>query len=63
MEEGVQLALIVIEEAVKEAPQLATDIQALFAAGAPTAADWAAFRAKVAAESYKQFVPASQLPS
>ncbi len=58
------IALVVglIEQAITEAPALAADLQKLFASGQPTAADFAALRASVAAESYGQFVPASSLP-
>ena len=58
------VALIVglIEQAIIEVPALAGDLQSLFASGNPTAADFAALRASVAAETYGQFVPASSLP-
>lgn len=58
------IALIVglVEEAITEAPALVTDFQNLFASGTPTAADFAALRASISAESYGQFVPQSDLP-
>jgi len=58
-----QLVIFGIEEAIQQTPALVADLQAIFANGAPTAADFAALREKVASESYKQFVPGSQLPS
>lgn len=58
------IALIVqlIELAIQEEPALASDLQKIFASGTPTAADFAALRASINAETYGQFVPASQLP-
>ena len=59
---AIQLALLVVEEAIKQGPALVADFQALFASGEPSAADFAALRAKVAAQSYAQFVPGSAIP-
>lgn len=58
-----QLIIFVIEQAVQQVPAFVSDLRAIFAAGTPTAADFAALRAKVASESYAQFVPASALES
>ncbi len=59
------LALIVglVEQAITETPALIGDLQNLFASGAPTPADFAALKASIQAETYGQFVPASQLPA
>ena len=57
-----QLIIFSVEEAIKEAPLLADDLKQLFASSTPTAADFAALRAKVAGESYAKFVPESNLP-
>jgi len=46
-----------IEAAVTDVPALVTEIQSLFASGVPTADQFAALRAKVAAESFA--VPAA----
>lgn len=51
-----------VEEVIREEPAIAADIQKLFAGGNPTPEDFAAFRASVAAETYGQFVPDSDLP-
>lgn len=56
------LILFAVQEAIKAAPALVTEFQALFAHGTPSDADFDAFRARIAAESYAQFVPASALP-
>ena len=58
------LTLIIfgIEEAIQQTPALIADLQQIFSNGAPTAADFAALRAKVASESYQQFVPESSIP-
>lgn len=56
-----QLVIFGIEEVIQQAPSLAADLQKIFANGTPTAADFEALRLKVASESYRQFVPNSQL--
>jgi len=57
------LIMALVEEAVKVTPGLIVDIQALFANGEPTPADWQAFHDKVKANSYADYVPASALPA
>lgn len=57
------LALFGIEEVVKLAPGLVSELQAIFSTGTPTADQFAALRAKVNSESYAQFVPSSALPA
>lgn len=49
-------------EALRAAPQLLADIQAIFAKGEPTAEDWEALKAKVNAKTYFDYVPDSALP-
>lgn len=49
-------------EALRAAPQLVADIQAIFAKGEPTEADWEALKARVSAKSYFDYVPDSSLP-
>lgn len=56
------LILSGIEAAITYAPGFITDLQQLFASGAPTAADIATLRAKITAETYAGFVPNSDLP-
>lgn len=53
------IALIVqlVELAVKEAPAIATELQAIFSKPNPTPEDWAALRAKVAAQSFESLAP------
>jgi hypothetical protein len=60
--ETLLLVVSLVEQAMAEAPAFSADLQSLFANGTPTAADFAALRAKIAGETYGQFVPASQLP-
>jgi hypothetical protein len=55
------LILQLVEEAIANEPAIAADLQALFGSGTPTAAQWAALRANVAAETYGQFVPTSAM--
>jgi hypothetical protein len=59
-----EISLIVqlLELIIQDEPMLAADLQKLFASGTPTAADFAALRASISAETYGQFVPASDLP-
>lgn len=56
------LVIFGIEEAIQQTPALIADLQQIFASGTPTAAQFAALRAKVASESYQSFVPQSGLP-
>lgn len=46
---------------VEEAPELWTEFKTLFSGGVPTAQDFANLKASIAAETYKKFVPDSQL--
>ena len=62
MEEIIPLAISGIEALITNYPAISAEFQTLFAAGVPTAADFAALRAKVASQSYANLVPASQLP-
>jgi hypothetical protein len=59
---AIQLGLLVIEEAIKNAPAIAAEIRSLFTKADPTPADWAALRARIASQSYAALVPDSQLP-
>ena len=59
----ISLGLFAIEEAIKQEPAIAQELQALFSAGPVTPDQIAALRAKVAGESYAGFVPASALPA
>jgi hypothetical protein len=60
--QAIQLGLFVLEEAIKNEPAIAAELQKLFTKADPTAEDWAALRAKVLAKSYKDFVPDTALP-
>ena len=59
---ALQLAIFAIEEAIKLEPILALEFGQLFSNGMPTPEEFAAFRKKVAGESYFAFVPASAIP-
>jgi hypothetical protein len=56
------LIISLVEELVKIAPSVVTDIQAIFNKPNPTPADWQAIRDSVMAKKYTDFVPDSQLP-
>jgi hypothetical protein len=56
------LIFSLVEEAIKIAPQVETDLAGIFSTANPTPADWEALRAKVLAKGYFDYVPASQLP-
>ena len=58
------LAIIVslVEEAVKLAPSIVADFQAIFNKPNPTPADWSALRASILAKNYEDFVPDTALP-
>lgn len=58
----IQLALFIIEEAVKYGPTLATELQELLKKPDATPADWEALRARVNQKSYFDLVPDSALP-
>jgi hypothetical protein len=58
----IALILQLVEAAIANEPAIAADLQSLFSKGVPTPEQWAALRASVAAETYGQFVPASDLP-
>lgn len=51
-----------VETIIQEEPAIAADLQKLFAKGVPTPDDFASLRALVEAETYGEFVPASDLP-
>jgi hypothetical protein len=59
--QALALALFLIEEGIKEEPALAADLRDLFNKTDPTAADWDALHAKVAAKTYRDYVPATAL--
>lgn len=59
--QALSLALFVLQEAIKFAPELYLELSALFNKPDPTPADWDALRARVLAQSYKDLVPNSQL--
>ena len=60
--EMLSLLFFILEEAIKEEPAIAADLQSIFSKASPTAADWAALRAKVTAKGYGDYVPDSALP-
>lgn len=60
--EMLSLLFFILEEAIKEEPAIAADLQSIFSKANPTAADWAALRATVTAKGYGDYVPDSALP-
>ncbi len=58
-----QIILFAVQTALKEAPQLAAEFQALFAKSDITDADWDALRARVNSLDYAKLVPDSELPT
>ena len=60
---GLQLGLFLLQEAIKQEPAIAAELQQLFSKGIPTDQDWQGLHDKVAAWSYRQFVPATSLPA
>jgi hypothetical protein len=60
--EALSLAFFLVQEAIKNEPAIAAEIQTLFNKGIPTDDDWANLRARVASKSYRDFVPDSALP-
>ncbi|HEV2210869.1 MAG TPA: hypothetical protein VG167_19010 [Verrucomicrobiae bacterium] len=55
--------LSLVEEAITNFPTIAADIKGIFSKANPTPADWQTLRAQVLAKGYKDYVPASALPS
>lgn len=57
------LALIVglVEEAIKDTPELVAEFQKIFAIKNATPADWQALKTTVLAENYEQYVPDSAI--
>jgi len=60
--QAIQLGLFVIEEAIKQEPAIADAIRGLLNKNDPTPADWQALRDRVAAKSYRDYVPTTALP-
>lgn len=60
----IALSLIVglVEEAIKDAPGLIVDFKKIFSTADPVNADWQGLKAKVASESYEQYVPGTAIP-
>lgn len=58
------LSLIIfgVQQLIAHAPEIAAEISALLTKTEPTADDWKALHDKVAAKSYRDYVPASALP-
>lgn len=58
------LALVVglVEEAIKDTPELVVEFKKIFGTTDPVSADWNALKVKVLAESYEQYVPNTAIP-
>jgi hypothetical protein len=59
---AVNLALSVIQLAIKYAPGLSAKLRDLFHKGEPTAEDWANLRSEVESTEFFDLVPNSKLP-
>lgn len=59
----ITLILSLVQEAIVLEPQIASQLQALFAKQNPTPADWETLRQNILAKTYKDYVPASALPA
>lgn len=53
----IALVIGLIEEAIKEEPAIAAELQALFSKPNPTPEDWQALRTKVLSQSFEQIAP------
>lgn len=60
--QALQLALFVLEAAIRAEPAVAAEIQNLLSKDNPTAEDWTTLRARIERKSYRDYVPASLLP-
>jgi len=56
------IVLFALQEAIKAAPSLVSDLGQLFSKSDVTPADWETLRTKVSAKGYHDYVPESQLP-
>jgi hypothetical protein len=59
----IALILSLLEELIQQEPEIAAQIQAIFAKQNPTPADWLALHQQVLAMTYADYVPASALPA
>ena len=55
--------LALVQEAITLEPQVAVALQSIFSKANPTPEDWAALRLEILGQSYRDYVPASALPS
>lgn len=62
MSQALPLALFIIQEAIKAAPELAAELSELLAKPEPTDQDWDQFRQRVSARTYRSFVPDTKIP-
>jgi len=61
--EAILLAMQMLQLAIKEEPAVEAELRAIFSKGTPTPQDWAAFESRIRNRSYKDFVPATDLPA
>ncbi len=59
---ALQLALFILQEAIRLEPSIAAEVSALLQKPNPTAADWEALRTRITLKTYWDDVPASALP-
>ena len=53
----IALVIQLVELAIKEAPAIQAELQAIFSKPNPTPEDWAALKAKVLAQSFESLAP------
>jgi hypothetical protein len=59
METVIPLVMMLVEEAIKVEPAVATELATLFAKGAPTPADWLAYKTRNTADTFETLAPAA----
>lgn len=52
-----------VEEAIKNEPQIYASLKAIFSKSSPTPADWLVLRQSILEQDYTYFVPQSKIPA
>lgn len=60
---AISLIISLVEEAIKEEPAIAAELQSIFSKPNPTPDDWNLLRAKMLVKSYADYVPQSAIPA
>jgi len=58
----ISVIIFAVQEAIKHAPGLVTDLRTILSKSEPTDEDWDELRKKVASKGYYDYVPASSIP-